>query len=82
MTNGKVQVRDGGRQEEGIEFHWDVDEHFCDLPHGGGVHVHPTLSTVTYLSALGAPTLVLHTRRAPASAAPAEVAAAVYARAG
>lgn len=73
-----AQVRDGGQQQEGIEFHWDVDEHFCDLPDGGGVHVHPTLSTVTYLSGVGAPTLVLHTRGTPASAAAAEVAKAVH----
>ena len=73
-----AQVRDGGQQQEGIEFHWDVDEHFCDLPDGGGVHVHPTLSTVTYLSGVGAPTLVLHTRGTPASAAAAEVAKAAH----
>ena len=45
-----AQVRDGGQRQEGIEFHWDVDEHLCERPGGGGVHVHPTLSTVTYLS--------------------------------
>lgn len=54
-----AQVRGGGHRHEGIEFHWDVDEHFCDLPGGGGVHVHPHLSTVTYLTHVGAPTLVL-----------------------
>ena len=54
-----AQVRRGGDKHESIEFHWDVDEHFCDLPGGGGVHVHPHLSTVTYLTAVGAPTLVL-----------------------
>ena len=54
-----AQVRTGGHRQEGIEFHWDVDEHLCDLPGGGGVHVHPHLSTVTYLSRVGAPTLVL-----------------------
>ena len=52
-----TQVRDGGRRHEGIPFHWDVDEHRCALP--GGVHVHPHLSTVTYLTNVGAPTLVL-----------------------
>ena len=70
-----AQVRDGGQQQEGIEFHWDVDEHFCD---GSGVHVHPTLSTVTYLTSVGAPTLILNTRGTPASAATSEVAAKVH----
>ena len=32
--------------------------------------VHPTLSTVTYLTAVGAPTLVLNTRGIPASSNP------------
>ena len=54
-----AQVRGCGHRHEGIEYHWDVDEHFCDLPGGGGVHVHPHLSTVTYLTTVGAPTLVL-----------------------
>jgi hypothetical protein len=62
-----AQVRRGGDKHESIEFHWDVDEHFCDLPGGGGVHVHPHLSTVTYLTPVGAPTLILDTM-APASA--------------
>ena len=62
-----AQVRRGGDKHESIEFHWDVDEHYCDLPGGGGVHVHPHLSTVTYLTPVGAPTLVLDTA-APASA--------------
>ena len=54
-----AQVRGGGHRHEGIEFHWDVDEHLCDLPGGAGLHVHPHLSTVTYLTKVGAPTLVL-----------------------
>ena len=57
-----AQVRGGGDRHEGIEFHWDVDEHLCDVQGGGGVHVHPHLSTVTYLSAHGAPTVVLDAR--------------------
>ena len=57
-----AQVRGGGHRHEGIEFHWDVDEHLCDLPPergGTGLHVHPHLSTVTYLTKVGAPTLIL-----------------------
>jgi hypothetical protein len=66
-----AQVRGGGHREEAIEFHWDVDEHFCDGP-GGGLHVHPHISTVTYLTKVGAPTLGLKTR-APSSALEAAV---------
>ena len=51
-----AQVRKSGDAGEAIEFHWDVDEHWCDRH---GVHVSPALSTVTYLSDVGAPTLVL-----------------------
>jgi hypothetical protein len=71
-------VRDGGRKQEGIEFHWDVDEHLCDGDGRGGVHVHPTLSTVTYLTAVGAPTLILDTHGTPASATASEVAAKAH----
>ena len=75
-----AQVRDGGKSHEGIEFHWDVDEHFCDLESGrDGVHVHPHLSTVTYLTDDGgAPTVVLNTR-CPSSATP-EAVCKVYGR--
>ena len=63
-----AQVRGGlGASAEGIEFHWDVDEHYCDLPGARGLHVHPHLSTVTYLSDVGAPTLVLDVRSPSAS---------------
>ena len=71
-----AQVRQGAHKHEAIEFHWDVDEHFCDLPGGGGVHVHPHLSTVTYLSPVGAPTLIIDTA-APRDASAAAI-AAVY----
>ena len=39
-----------------------MDEHQCDQRGARGVHVHPHLSTVTYLSAHGAPTVVLDAR--------------------
>ena len=42
------------------------------------MHVHPTLSTVTYLTAVGAPTLILNTRGTPTAATAAEVAAQVH----
>lgn len=42
------------------------------------VQVHPTLSTVTYLTAVGAPTLILNTLGTPASASASEVAAKAH----
>ena len=38
-----------------IGMHWDKDE---DLVDQQGINIHPHLSTVTYLSDAGAPTLV------------------------
>jgi hypothetical protein len=43
--------------ESGISFHWDKDE---DLRIACGAHVHPHLSTVTYLTNYGGPTLCLN----------------------
>ena len=51
-----TQVRTEGHAQEGIEFHWDVDEYCCDTY---GVNVQPQLSTVLYLTDTGAPTIVL-----------------------
>ncbi|KAL7432128.1 hypothetical protein ACHAXM_003137 [Skeletonema potamos] len=45
----------------GISFHWDKDEDLRLLT-GGSVYIHPHLSTVTYLTDLGAPTMVLSKR--------------------
>lgn len=56
-----AQVRHGGHAEETIQFHWDTDEAAVEQH---GVHLHPHLSTVTYLSDCGAPTLVLDRRNA------------------
>jgi hypothetical protein len=41
--------------QRGIQFHWDKDETLRDV---AGVFVHPHLSTVTYLTDNGAPTMV------------------------
>jgi len=57
-----AQVRQGGHKEEGIQFHWDTDEAAVDQY---GVDVHPHLSTVTYLTDCGAPTLSLDKRSSP-----------------
>ena len=54
-----AQVRQSGHHEEGIHFHWDTDEVAVERH---DVNVHPHLSTVTYLSDSGAPTLVLACR--------------------
>jgi hypothetical protein len=45
----------------GISFHWDKDEDLRILC-GGTTYVHPHVSTVTYLTAIGAPTLVINFR--------------------
>ena len=42
----------------GISFHWDKDEELR-LMTGGSMYIHPHISTVTYLTDLGAPTVVL-----------------------
>lgn len=52
-----VQVREGGSAGEGIGMHWDKDE---ALVAGGGGMAHPVVGTVTYLTDIGAPTLVIN----------------------
>ena len=47
-----VQVRS---KEEGITFHYDKDEGLASIK---GIMKHPAVSTVTYLSDIGAPTLI------------------------
>ena len=49
-----VQVRTGG---ESIGFHYDKDEALASTK---GVMKHPAISTVTYLSDIGAPTMILN----------------------
>ena len=41
-----------------ITFHWDKDEDLRILA-GGNLYVHPHISTVTYLSCIGAPTVIM-----------------------
>jgi hypothetical protein len=45
----------------GISFHWDKDEDLRILC-GGTTYVHPHVSTVTYLTSIGAPTLAINFR--------------------
>lgn len=54
-----AQVRQSGHPEEAIQFHWDTDEAAVEQR---GVNVHPHISTVTYLTHCGAPTLVVDRR--------------------
>lgn len=49
-------MRAADHGEESIDLHWDKDE---DLVDAQGINVHPQISTVTYLSDWGGPTLVL-----------------------
>lgn len=53
-----VQVREctDSTASKPIGFHWDKDEELLDAD---GVNVHPYVSTVTYLTHHGAPTIVL-----------------------
>eukprot|EP01043_Picozoa_sp_COSAG02_P070571 COSAG02_NODE_12548_length_1527_cov_1.619748_1_plen_252_part_01 len=57
-----VQIREhaaaaaGGGQRAGVAPHWDKDE---NLRRDFGIWAHPQLSTVTYLTGGGAPTVVL-----------------------
>jgi hypothetical protein len=46
---------------EGISFHWDKDEDLRLLC-GGNTYVHPHISSVTYLTDIGAPTMVVNAR--------------------
>lgn len=48
-------------ESTGICFHWDKDEDLR-LAMGGNLYVHPHISTVTYLSDSGAPTMALNYR--------------------
>jgi hypothetical protein len=45
----------------GVCFHWDKDEDLR-LAMGGNMYIHPHISTVTYLSDSGAPTMALNYR--------------------
>ncbi len=57
---------DNDMAKSGISFHWDKDEDFRLLT-GGSMYIHPHVSTVTYLTDLGAPTMVLSKRVDPMS---------------
>lgn len=48
--------REGHHEDLGMPFHWDKDEHMLDQE---GVVICPVVSTVTYLTDDGAPTVVV-----------------------
>ena len=50
---------------QGIWFHWDKDEDLRQLMGGDTTYIHPHLSTVTYLTPHGAPTLAVNRRIHP-----------------
>ena len=54
-----VQLRDPAGPRPGVGPHWDKDE---NLRRDFGIFAHPQLSTVTYLTSGGAPTVVLSQR--------------------
>ena len=61
---GRYAMHDDSPDElpqSGISFHWDKDEDLRLLM-GGTTYIHPHLSTVTYLTDLGAPTLAINHR--------------------
>mmetsp|Transcript_8853 Transcript_8853/g.24529 ORF Transcript_8853/g.24529 Transcript_8853/m.24529 type:complete len:453 (-) Transcript_8853:19-1377(-) len=50
--------------KDGISFHWDKDEDLRLLM-GGSTYIHPHISTVTYLTDRGAPTMAINCRIHP-----------------
>lgn len=55
-----IQIREEGYHSDlGMPFHWDKDER---LREATGVMKYPEVSTVTYLTEHGAPTMVLEVR--------------------
>jgi hypothetical protein len=64
--DGDANNDDNDLAKSGISFHWDKDEDFRLLT-GGSMYIHPHVSTVTYLTDLGAPTMVLSKRVDPMS---------------
>ena len=56
--------KDDDVAQGGINFHWDKDEDLRIMV-GGTMYIHPHISTVTYLTDLGAPTMVVSKRVHP-----------------
>lgn len=60
-TDDSQDLDEKDLSKTGISFHWDKDEDLKILC-GGTTYVHPHVSTVTYLTAIGAPTLAINFR--------------------
>lgn len=61
---GRYSMHDDDPDEiskTGISFHWDKDEDLRLLT-GGNTFIHPHLSTITYLTDFGSPTLITNCR--------------------
>ena len=61
MDDKAANDKDNDMSTAGISFHWDKDEDLRELA-GGNLYVHPHISTVTYLTSIGAPTVVCNHR--------------------
>ena len=61
-TTGRYSMHAPDVGGSSVHLHWDKDEELRILC-GGSTYVHPHWSTVTYLSSVGAPTLVAEGRR-------------------
>jgi hypothetical protein len=61
MHDNTDDTNDSSMTKSGISFHWDKDEDLRLLT-GGNTYIHPHLSTVTYLTDFGCPTLALNCR--------------------
>ncbi len=59
--NGGDQIDEEENERNSICFHWDKDEDLR-LMMDGKMYIHPHVSTVTYLSSIGAPTMALNYR--------------------
>jgi len=63
-TTKTTKINDDDFEKKGICFHWDKDEDLRLLM-GGNMYIHPHISTVSYLSNIGAPTMTLNYRVNP-----------------
>jgi hypothetical protein len=61
-SGGGNDDSDSGYDKNGICFHWDKDEDLR-IACGGNLYIHPHVSTVTYLTSHGAPTMVVEHAR-------------------
>jgi len=63
-TNDEQTAKLADLERKGICFHWDKDEELRLLM-GGKMYIHPHISTVSYLTFCGAPTMALNFRINP-----------------